>query len=38
LIFFEFLISISKCGQNGGRDRSYDGIESGKTIYRSLMK
>ena len=38
LIFFEFLMPVSKCGQNGGHDRSYPGVESCKTFGVSHIK
>ena len=38
LIFFEFLRPHSKCGQNGGDDRSLLWVESCKTLSGSLTK
>jgi hypothetical protein len=36
--FFEFLMLISKCDQNDGRDRSMVGMEFCKNLYGSMMK
>ena len=38
LIFFEFFMPVSKCGQNGGLDRSYLVVESWKFFGVSLTK
>ena len=38
LIFFEFLMPVSKCGQNDGHDRLQLGVESCKTFGVSLIK
>ena len=38
LIFFEFFMPVSKCGQNGGNDRSQLVVESWKTFDVSLIK
>ena len=38
LIFFEFFMPVSKCGQNGGLDRSMLVVESWKTFDVSLIK
>jgi hypothetical protein len=38
LIFFEFLMSILKGGQNSERDCSYIGVESCQTFCRSMKK
>ena len=37
-IFFEFFMPVSKCGQNGGLDRSQLVVESWKTFDISLIK
>ena len=36
--FFEFFMPVSKCGQNGGNDRSQLVVESWKTFDVSLIK
>ena len=38
LIFLELFMLISKCRQNDGHDRSYQGVESCKSTGGSLMK
>ena len=38
LIFFQFFMPVSKCGQNGGLDRSQLVVESWKTFDVSLIK
>ena len=36
--FFEFFMPVSKCGQNGGLDRSQLVVESWKTFDVSMIK
>ena len=38
LIFFEFFMPVSNCGQNGGNDRSYLVVESWNFFGVSLIK